>query len=216
MGDLYPSKGSATGVVMNTRAGILIQPDDPEEIRDLYPNLYETFKTGLRSTMSIPLIYKDEVIGSLNFRSKKPKAYNENDLRLAERIGAQVAGAIANAQLFTDREAAEEELRKGEARLQELFQEAPVGYFEYDIRGCLTRVNQTELTMLGYPLEEMIGQPVWKFIVEEETARQQVLAKLAGTLSPFREFERTYRRKDGTTLPVLIQDRLLKAESQGR
>jgi PAS domain S-box-containing protein len=102
IGSLYPSKGSATGVVMNTRTGILIQPTDAEEIKDLYPNLYETFKAGLRSTMSVPLIYMDEVIGSLNFRSKKLKAYTEQDLRLAERIGMQVAGAIANAQLYED------------------------------------------------------------------------------------------------------------------
>jgi PAS domain S-box-containing protein len=212
MGDLYPSKGSATGVAMSTRAGILIQPDDAEEIKDLYPNLYETFKTGLRSTMSVPLISMGEVIGSLNFRSKKLKAYTEQDLRLAERIGMQVAGAIANARLFNDLSRTEESLRRSEVRFQELFQDAPVGYFEYDAQGRITRVNQTELDMLGYPLEEMIGQPPWKFIVEQEPARQQILAKLAGALEPFRGFERTYLRKDGTTFPVLIQDRLMKDE----
>jgi PAS domain S-box-containing protein len=103
-------------------------------------------------------------------------------------------------------------LRKSEARFQDLFQEAPVGYFEYDTMGRITRVNQTELEMLGYPMEEMIGYPVWKFIVEQETARQQILAKLAGALAPFRGFERTYCRKDGTTFPVLTQDRLMKDE----
>jgi putative nucleotidyltransferase with HDIG domain len=112
LGDLYPSKGSATGVVMGTRAGILIQPDDAEEINHLYPNLYETFKTGMRSTMSVPLIYMDEVIGSLNFRSKKLKAYTEQDLRLAERIGMQVAGAIANAQLYKELQESMDQLRR--------------------------------------------------------------------------------------------------------
>jgi PAS domain S-box-containing protein len=113
---------------------------------------------------------------------------------------------------ITERKRTEEELRKNEASFQDLFHEAPVGYFEYDAQGRITRVNQTELDMLGYPLEEMIGQPVWKFIVEEETARQQILAKLAGAVPPFRGFERTYRRKDGTIFPVLIQDRLMKDE----
>ena len=64
--DSYPSQGTATGIVMNTRTGILIQPTDAEEIKDLYPNLYETFKAGLRSTMSVPLISMNEVIGSMN------------------------------------------------------------------------------------------------------------------------------------------------------
>ncbi|HBB17664.1 MAG TPA: hypothetical protein DCZ97_11965, partial [Syntrophus sp. (in: bacteria)] len=114
VGDLYPCKGTTTGVVMRTRSGILVQPDDAEEIKDLYPNLYETFKAGLRSTMSVPLISMGEVIGSMNFRSKKLKAYTEHDLRLAERIGMQVAGAIVNAELFNDLDKMEKSLRESE------------------------------------------------------------------------------------------------------
>ena len=117
-GDLYPGQGSATGVVMNTRESILIQPDDAEEIKDLYPNLYETFQAGLRSTMCVPLISMNEVIGSMNFRSKKLKAYTEQDLRLAEKIGMQVAGAIANARLFDDLKKVESDLLKAHEELE--------------------------------------------------------------------------------------------------
>jgi PAS domain S-box-containing protein len=125
-----------------------------------------------------------------------------------------VAGFVMNIRDVSDRRQAEEKLRKSEASFQELFNEAPVGYFEYDNQGCITRVNQTELDMLGYSSEEMIGQPVWKFIVDEELCRPQILAKLAGTLAPSKGFERMYRRKDGAILPVLIQDRLIK-DGQG-
>jgi PAS domain S-box-containing protein len=118
LGGSYPSKRTATGVVITTRKGLLIQPANAEEIKDLYPNLYETFKTGLRSTMSVPLISMDEVIGSLIFRSKKLKAYAEQDLRLAERIGMQIEGAIANAELFHERMHAEEERKSLQERLQ--------------------------------------------------------------------------------------------------
>jgi signal transduction histidine kinase/CheY-like chemotaxis protein len=118
LGDSYPSKGSSTGVVMNMRSGILIQPNDAEEIKDLYPNLYTTFKTGLRSTMSVPLISMDKVIGSLTFRSMKLKAYTEQDLRLAERIGEQISGAIANAQMFNDLSKTEKALRLSQEHLQ--------------------------------------------------------------------------------------------------
>jgi PAS domain S-box-containing protein len=69
--------------------------------------------------------------------------------------------------------------------------------------------------MLGYTPEEMIRQPLWKFVVEEEEARHLILGKLAGTLPPARSIERTYRRKDGATIPVLIENRLLKDE-EGR
>jgi PAS domain S-box-containing protein len=124
----------------------------------------------------------------------------------------EIVGMVSVIRDITERKRVEEELRKKEARFRDLFQEAPVGYFEYDTQGLITRVNRTELDMLGYSGEEMVGRPVWKFIAEEETARQQILAKLAGALTSFQGFERTYRRKDGTLFPVLIQDRLMKDE----
>jgi two-component system, cell cycle sensor histidine kinase and response regulator CckA len=116
---------------------------------------------------------------------------------------------------ITDRKQAERSLQESQERYRELFDGAPVGYFEFDIEGRLTSVNRTELDMLGYTAEEMIGQPVWKFNVEEGLARQQILSKLAGTLPPARNLERNYRKKDGTALSVLIEDRLLQ-DAKGR
>ncbi len=118
---------------------------------------------------------------------------------------------IANVRDITERKKAEEQLIKSEEQFRNLYDDAPVGYFEYDLRGKITRVNRTELKMLGYTAEEMIGQPCWKFIVDE-AAREQILAKLAGVGPLAVGLERTYRRKDGTTLPVLFEDRLLLDE----
>jgi PAS domain S-box-containing protein len=115
----------------------------------------------------------------------------------------------------TDRKQAEEALRKSKQRFKELYDNAPVGYFEYDTQGRITNVNRTELEILGYTFEEMIGQPVWKFVIEEEIARQQILAKLAGTMPPARGLERTYRRKDGTTFPGIVEDRFI-LDSEGK
>ena len=132
-----------------------------------------------------------------------------NTLR-TEGVAAPIVRGMARD--ITERKHAEEALRESEKRFRELFDNAPVGYFEYDSHGRITSINRTELEMLGYALEEMTGQPVWKFIVKEEEARQQILGKLAGTMPPARGFERTYRRKDGTTFPALVEDRLLKDE----
>ena len=118
-----------------------------------------------------------------------------------------IAGFIMNVQDVTARVAAEQALRESKERFRDLYDEAPVGYFEYDLEGNITRVNRTELNMLGYAAEEMIGQPCWKFIVDDE-ARDQILAKLNGVRPPAHGLERTYRRKDGTTFPVLFEDRL--------
>ena len=111
IGEVYSLPHTSNEEVVRTRAGLLVQPDAVEELEGRFSALILTFRAGLRSMMSIPLISRNQVIGALHLRSKKPKAYNDRDLKLAERIGAQIAGAIANAQLFLERTRAEEHLK---------------------------------------------------------------------------------------------------------
>ncbi len=114
-----------------------------------------------------------------------------------------------------ERKRAVEALREIEERFRHIYDEAPVGYHELDKEGRIIRVNRRELEMLGYKEEEMLGRPVWRFVVEEEMTRQVIMAKIAGDVSFHETFERTYRRKDGTTLPVLIEDRIIR-DKKGR
>lgn len=109
----------------------------------------------------------------------------------------------------------EEALREKEEKLQQIYEEAPIGYHELNEEGKIVSINRTELAMLGYPAEEVLGQPIWKFVVEEEMTRKIILAKIAGDVSFHETFERTYRRKDGQTLPVLVKDRVIK-DKEGR
>ena len=113
---------------------------------------------------------------------------------------------------ITDRKRAEDALEKSERTFHELFDEAPIGYHECDNQGRIVRVNRTELDMLGYGKEEMLGRPVWEFIVEDETSRQAIEAKIAGSMVSDQAYERTFRRRDGATLDVLLKDRMLQNE----
>ena len=119
-GDPLVLEGSLSEAVIRARTSLLIQPVSIDEILGQFPRLSPIFQAGLRSIMCVPLVYGDEVIGILHFRSKKQNAYTEPDLRLAERIGVQIAGAIANAQLYADLEKTEQELKESEQRYREL------------------------------------------------------------------------------------------------
>jgi PAS domain S-box-containing protein len=206
VGDLYPSQGSATGVVMNTRTGILIQPTDAEEIKNLYPNLYETFKTGLRSTMSVPLLYMDEVIGSMNLRSEKLKAYTKRDLLLAERIGLQVAGAIANAQLYNDLNKTEKSLRESEGRFRTLVEQAAVGVAEIDMAtGHFLTVNHRLCEMVCMTEREILAT-TFQAITHPDDLHlhgDKTALLLAGKIGYY-SLEKRYVRKDGRIICVNI------------
>jgi PAS domain S-box-containing protein len=220
-GDVIPGRGvmeevslagSLTAEVMSGRSSRIIELEDSDEVARRFPKLSPFWQRGYRSFMAIPLISNDQVAGVLHIHSKRSQAFNETDASLGERIAAQIAGAIANAQLFSEHKRTEKALQESELRFRDLYDNAPVGYHEYDTEGRITNVNQTDLDMLGYAREEMIGQRMWKFNVGEEIVRQQIMAKLAGKMPPGRSLVRTYRRKDGTTFPVLIEDRLLQDE----
>jgi PAS domain S-box-containing protein len=118
--------------------------------------------------------------------------------------------AVGVARDITERKRADEELKRSHEKFRELFDNAPVGYHELDATGTITNVNLTELQMLGFTLEEMVGRPVWEFAGGGELSRKRVLDKLAGVVPPNNNAERMYRRKDGTTIPVLIDESLLR------
>jgi PAS domain S-box-containing protein len=123
-GDLIRLAGSLNERIMGTRESLLIQTEDKEGLAKNFPTLLSTFQAGFRSLLSVPLISSDEVIGVLHFRSTRPKAYTLNDIRLAEGVAAQIAGAIANARLFAQRRSAEVALKKSEEEARRLAQES--------------------------------------------------------------------------------------------
>jgi PAS domain S-box-containing protein len=110
----------------------------------------------------------------------------------------------------TDKLMAEENLKISEARYKDLFNWAPVGYHEIDISGKIIQVNQTELEMLQYSESEMLGHFIWEFINESDLSKKQVLGKLSGSFSHSNTYERTFIRKDGSKIAVLVDDIILK------
>ncbi|MEO8354000.1 MAG: PAS domain S-box protein, partial [Chthoniobacteraceae bacterium] len=108
---------------------------------------------------------------------------------------------------ITRQKRAERSLREREAEFRDLFDEAPVAYHELDHENRITRVNKTELAMLGYTAEEMVGRLVWDFIVEDP-AEDTIAAELAHELK-LEATQRTFRKKDGTTVPALMRHKMM-------
>ena len=112
-GTTMPLAGSITQEVVRTRSPRLVLPEDEEGVSDMaarFPIFVDPMRTGLRSILAAPLISGDEVIGALILLSTTYVAYDEDDLTLIASIGAQIAGAIANSQLYLERESAHKEI----------------------------------------------------------------------------------------------------------
>lgn len=94
---------------------------------------------------------------------------------------------------------------------RELFDDAPVAYHELDEQGIIRKVNNAECQLLGFSAEEMIGRPIWEFLVGEEAAvsRIAIREKLAGK-RPLAPFCRTCVTRDNRYRTVQVRDRLIQ------
>jgi len=99
--DSIPLAGTAAEEVIQTRASLLMRKGDREEFVGRFPGLLPVINSGMQSLIMVPLIFQDRAIGVLNVQSAHEPSYSKEDLRLAEKVGAQIAGAIATAQIFS-------------------------------------------------------------------------------------------------------------------
>ena len=102
VGEVSPLRGTLSEKVCRQRRAITYHSDSKEETLKRFHGLSREHGIGLRSFLSVPLIYGDEVIGILNFRSLKNNAYSDHDAEVGELIAAQIAGAIANSRLHAE------------------------------------------------------------------------------------------------------------------
>lgn len=151
-GETFLLADSPNEEVVRTKKYLLIHLQDAGEISARYPSMLPHFKIGLRSSLRVPLISKEQVIGVLGFLSKKPKAYGERDIKLVENIGYQIAGAIANAQLFLKHKQAQEALQESEWRFRIAAESASDLIWEWDIKNH-------RLTWFGHIDEKLGYQP---------------------------------------------------------
>jgi PAS domain S-box-containing protein len=117
LSDQYANKGPVTydASIDDALAGKPVSRYDITEHKD--SKYYkEAVEEGIRTILSIPMIFQKEVIGVLRLYTAKPMKYKYEDLRFMSAIAEQTAIAIFNAKQF------EKELSK-EKEYLEVFQE---------------------------------------------------------------------------------------------
>ncbi|MHB8908242.1 MAG: PAS domain-containing protein [Syntrophales bacterium] len=159
-GDVIPLKGSISEIILRTRTGLLIHPTSIQDVTTLFPGAINisTICAGMRSLISVPLVSRDQVIGTLHLRAIQPNAYTNRDLRLAERIGVQIAGAIASAELFKDLQNTETTLRDSEARLQSILDNSGILVFLKDLEGRYIMVNRRFEELFHVTRQAVVGK----------------------------------------------------------
>lgn len=89
-----PQGNGVTGYVAATGKSYLCEntTSDP---------LYLEGAAGAKSSLTVPLMWHDEVIGTFNVESPEPEAFSESDLQFLEIFGRDVAAALNTLDLLT-------------------------------------------------------------------------------------------------------------------
>ena len=196
---VYPLEGSGNAEMLRTKSTFLLQTEDFKDFKDRYPMLLSTFQAGFRSILNVPLFSRGEVIGGLLLRSYKAYAYADEDVRLAERIGNQIAGAIANAQLFLKQKRTEEALRASEERFRQVAENVGDFIWEVDAEGLYRYTSPSVERILGYTPEELVGKKHFYDLFAPEVREELKEAALQSFAAkqPFRAFPEPKREQGG-------------------
>jgi PAS domain S-box-containing protein len=100
---------------------------------------------------------------------------------------------------ITERKQAEEILRESEEKYRTILENIQDGYFEVDLAGNFTFVNDVVCRRLGYSREELIGMNNRQY-TDETTAKKvyQLYNRIYRTGEPVKNYEEEVIRKDGT------------------
>ncbi len=175
-GDTVPIKGSLTEIIVRTRSGLFINRATLQGIHERFPEATNivTVRAGMRALICVPLISRDEVIGTLHFRARKANAYTERDFLLAEKIGMQIAGAIANAQLFNALSKTEQSLRESNQLFSLVMRHSPIYAYIKEVTPTESRVLQASENyqqMIGIPGSAMVGKTMEELFPPEFAAK---------------------------------------------
>jgi diguanylate cyclase (GGDEF)-like protein/PAS domain S-box-containing protein len=106
---------------------------------------------------------------------------------------------------ITERKHREQVMARNSQEIKDLYDNAPCGYHSINADGTFVRINDTELSWLGYYRDEVVGKLKFSDMLTPESRMPfdlQFTAFKGGGEMYDTEFELI--RKDGTTMPVLL------------
>jgi formate hydrogenlyase transcriptional activator len=151
LGGLVPLEDTPGGIAFNERRTVVVRLSDLQKFHS--PHVRRLIAGGLKSGVITPLIFHGRVLGTLGVGSLKDEAFSEIDAGLIERIGAQIAIAMANALNYDRARQAEEEIRRRFERERLMLEINNVVVSQLDLRdlvrvvsSCLRDVLQSDIT----------------------------------------------------------------------
>jgi two-component system cell cycle sensor histidine kinase/response regulator CckA len=153
-----PLAGSLTQMVASSGKPLVYELDNIQESMRQVPQMTHSIRAGVKSVLMAPLIANGHVIGTVRWQSFKNNAYRQTDLAFSERIANQMAGAMANAQIYAENQRNQTALVDSEERFSGILDIADDAVVSVDESFRITMFNQGAVKIFGYESAEVIGK----------------------------------------------------------
>ena len=120
----------------------------------------EALKRGYKSSIAVPILRKDKILGVLTLYAKEPGFFSDDELRLLKEISDDISFAINAIDSENIRNQTEKELEDSRNELKTIYEHAPVMMCVVDKDKHILFANQAFSLLTGIPQEEMIGGAV--------------------------------------------------------
>ncbi|MFB9329138.1 diguanylate cyclase [Paenibacillus aurantiacus] len=148
---------------------------------------------GIRSSIHVPIRYKNQVIALLNMGASTPSFFNARVMKFVEDLTPSISMALA--------------LLESESRFSSIVDSSKDGIVIADSELNIVSWNYGANSTFGYSEQEAIGQPVDLLIPEQfrklyMTRIRRIVGRLDRTRARQTTLEAFGRRKDGTVFPI--------------
>jgi len=141
-------------------------------------------------------------------------AWAEVSARFLRDDKKQIISILCVLRDVSERKKLEDELLENKEKFQSLYNDAPDMYFTVSPDGIIISVNQFGAYYLGYSIEELAGNLVWKIVYKDDLrAVQNQMTEIFNQKLQGSELEFRKIRKDGSILWVHERTRLILDEN---
>lgn len=208
--------GEALEGLMEPSRSRALKPLIIKDIRD-DPRLFSSTFTDLiredsrfRSVASIPLKYRDDLIGFLNLAAKSPRTFRSSQRQqyFLGILGNQIGLAIENARLY-------HQLRRSERRYRRIFEGSKDTIFVTDLEGRILDLNPAGVELLKFSSKaEALSLPhLWEIFQDpRDWERFQLKVEVEDYV---RDLELTLRPQSGGPVHTLLTG-IVRRNKKGR
>ena len=125
-------------------------------------------------------------------------------------VQGNVCGYLGIAQDITEQYLAQEALEQSEAKLRRLYELSPLGIAMVDMDGRFIEFNEAFRDICGYSSDLLKAIDYWQLTPKKYQAMEQQQLQSLKQTGRYGPYEKEYRRKDGSFIPLRLNGVLVK------